>query len=243
MSTLFPQGHKGDYTLQLKEDRAYMSMAQFQCPVCGVPFQALKVRDVKLIPLRTDPDLRVHYKDIEPMYYGITSCPNCRYSAQTALFTNLLMSRKKMIRDKLAPYLPGLGQWKGEGIDTQLVFEYHYLALLTAGVGFIDHELIEAGLWLKISRLYADSGDADMERFAAGEAQKTYVDAFQKIRIQPIKFPSLNLIIGALSVKIGDTRTARDFLYKVKVDKNSTRVQKDAADDFINDIKAAEEGN
>jgi hypothetical protein len=49
------------------------------------------------------------------------------------------------------------------------------------------------------------------------------------------------LRIGLLSMKIGDVKTARDFLYKVKIDANSTRLQKDTADDAINDMKAAEE--
>jgi hypothetical protein len=79
-----------------------------------------------------------------------------------------------------------------------------------------------------------------MEAYTAGEAQKSYLAAFQKLRISPVKFPSLNLRIGMLSIKIGDVRTARDFLYKVKVDPNSTRVQKDQADDFINELKANE---
>jgi uncharacterized protein (DUF2225 family) len=205
-----------------------------------VTFRATKVRDVKLIPLRIG-ELRTQYKDIEPLYYEITSCPNCRYSAQTPLFTKLLMSRKKMIREKITPYIHSLPHWS-ETLTPDAVFERYYLALLTYSIGFGDRELLEAGLWLKLSSIYADAEDADMEMYAAGEAQKAYLAAFQNLRISPMKFPSLNLRIGILSIKIGDVRTARDFLYKVKIDGNSTRLQKDQADDFINDLKSAEEG-
>ena len=232
---LFPDGHKGGYTLPLKEDTAYMSLGSFACPVCGKPFRALKVRDVKLIPLRTG-ELRTLYKNFEPLYYEITSCPNCRYSAQTPMFDKLLGSRKNMIREKLDPYRPHFSPWS-ESMTADLVFEHHYIALLCCGAGFADRELLEAGLWLKLSNIYADAEDPAMENYAAGEAQKSYMAAFQMLRIPPVKFPSLNLRIGMLSAKIGDTRTARDFLYKVKVDPNSTRVQKDQADDIISGLK------
>ncbi|MDR0293299.1 MAG: DUF2225 domain-containing protein [Oscillospiraceae bacterium] len=236
MANLYPGGHKGDYTLNLREDPAYMSTGSFPCPVCGGSFRALKLRDVKLIPLRTG-ELRTQFKDVEPLYYEITTCPNCRYSAQTAMFDKLLTSRRKMILEKLTPYLPELMPWSESPASAGAVFERYYLALLCAGAGFADRELVEAGLWCKLSGVYADAGDAGMEAYAAGEAQKAYLTAFQNLRIQPVKFPSLNLRIGLLSVKIGDVKTARDFLYKVKLDPNSTRVQKDGADDAINELK------
>jgi hypothetical protein len=239
MESIFPGGHKGGYQLKLKEDPAYMSGGSFNCPICGVSFKALRIRDVKLIPLRVG-ELRTMYKDIEPLYYEVTSCPNCRYSAQTPMFDKLLMSRRKMMKDKLAPYTVHMAPYS-ETITPDAVFERYYLALLCYGTCFADRELMEAGIWLKLSSIYADAEDADMEAYAAGEAQKSYLAAFQTLRIPPVKFPSLNLRIGMLSLKIGDMRTARDFFYKVKIDSNSTRLQKDTADDGINEMKAAEE--
>jgi hypothetical protein len=237
--TIYPEGHKGDYKLNLKEDPAYMSMGSFQCPICNVSFKAMKIRDVKLVPVKIG-ELRTQYKGVEPLYYEITSCPNCRYSAQTPLFDKLLMSRKKMMAEKLAPYHSSLFPWKEE-MTTDCVFERFYLALLCYGTCFGDKELLEAGIWLKLSNLYSDAGDESMEAYAAGEAQKSYIAAFQRCRISPMKEPSLNLRIGLLSIKNGDTKTARDFLYKVKVSSSSTRLQKDAADDAINELKDAEE--
>ncbi|MDR1736054.1 MAG: DUF2225 domain-containing protein [Oscillospiraceae bacterium] len=238
MSNLYPDGHKGGYRLPMKEDKAYMSVGAFQCPVCKADFKALKIRDVKLIPLRIG-ELRTAFKDVEPLYYEITTCPKCFYSAQTILFDKIIFSHRKMILERLAPFLPSLSPWL-ETPNSDAVFERYYLALQCAAVGFSDHALVEAGLWLKLSNIYADAEDREMEQYAAAEAQKTYITAFQTVRIPPQKNPSLCLRAGMLSVKIGDLRTARDFLYKVKVDVNSTRVQKDAADDAINDLKAAE---
>jgi hypothetical protein len=239
MESIYPGGHKGGYHLDLKEDPAYMSQGSFTCPICGVSFKTLRIRDVKLIPLKVG-ELRTMYKGIEPLYFEITTCPNCRYSAQTPLFDKLLMSRKKMMREKLTPIAPLLAPFS-ETVTSDGVFERYYLALLCYGTCFADKELMEAGIWLKLSSIYADAKDTDMETYAAGEAQKSYLTAFQTLRISPMKFPSLNLRIGLLSMKIGDVRTARDFLYKVKIDGNSTRLQKDTADDAINDMKAAEE--
>ncbi len=238
MANLYPDGHKSGYHLPMKEDKAYMSVGAFQCPVCKTDFKALKIRDVKLIPLRVG-ELRTAFKDIEPLYYEITTCPKCRYSAQTILFDKLILSHRKMILERLAPFLPALAPWT-ETPDSSVVFERYYLALLCAEVGFSDHALIEAGLWLKLSSIYADAEDPGMELYAAKEAQKMYITAFQTIRIQPQKNPPLCLRTGLLSAKIGDVRNAREFLYKVKIDSGSTRVQKDAADDAINELKALE---
>jgi hypothetical protein len=241
MSSIFPGGHKGGYELKLKEDPAYMSTGSFHCPICGVSFKALKIRDVKLIPLKVG-ELRTMYKDIEPLYYEITSCPNCRYSAQTPMFDKLLMSRKKMIKEKLTPYVHNLPPFS-DAFTSDTVFERYYLALICYGTCFADRELMEASIWLKLSSIYSDAEDAEMSAYAAGEAQKSYLAAFQTLRISPMKFPSLNLRIGLLSIQIGDMKTARDFLYKVKIDANSTRLQKDTADDAINDLKASDEGS
>jgi uncharacterized protein (DUF2225 family) len=238
MLSIYPEGHKGGYDLKLKENPAYMLTGSFSCPLCGVSFKAFKVRDVKLIPLKVG-ELRTKYKDFEPMYYEITSCPNCRYSAQTPLYDKLSTPRKRLIKEALAPYIPYLPEFS-ETLTPDRVFERYYLALMCYGVGFGDKELLEAGLWLKLCNLYADAEDADMEAYAAGEAQKSYLAAFQKLRISPMKFPSLNLRIGMLSIRVGDNKTARDFLYKVKIDANSTRLQKDTADDALNDLKALE---
>lgn len=224
----------------MKEDKAYMSVGAFHCPVCKTDFKALKIRDVKLIPLRVG-ELRTAFKDVEPLYYEITTCPKCRYSAQTVLFDRLILSHRKMIMERLAPFLPTLAPWT-ETPDSDAVFERYYLALHCAETGFSDHALVEAGLWLKLSGIYADADDRAMELYAASEAQKMYVTAFQTIRIPPQKNPSLCLRAGLLSAKIGDERNAREFLYKVKTDVNSTRVQKDAADDAVNEMKAVKAG-
>jgi uncharacterized protein (DUF2225 family) len=239
MAGLYPEGHKGGYHLELKENPAYMSAGNFTCPVCGLAFKTLRVRDIKLIPLKVG-ELRTQYKDIEPMYFEITSCPQCRYSAQTPMFDKVSSTRKRLVKEALAPLLPELAAYS-ETLTPDAVFERFYLALQCYGIGFSDKELLEAGIWLKLSNIYSDAGDAEMEAYAAGEAQKSYLAAFTKCRIPPNKFPSLNLRIGMLSIKNGDARTAREFLYKVKVDANSTRLQKDTADDYINDLKGMED--
>jgi hypothetical protein len=235
---IYPEGHKGNYQLNLKEDPAYMTRTSVQCPICNCPFGAIKLRDVKLLPVKVG-ELRTEYKNIEPMYYEITTCPNCRYSAQTPLFNKLLMSKRKIVREKLVAHGP-FPEWD-ETLTPDSVFERYYLALICYGTCFGDKELMEAGLWLKLSNIYADAGDEAMEAYAAGESQKSYITAFQKCHISPMKFPSLNLRIGLLSIKIGDTKTARDFLYKVKIDSNSNRLQKDTADDAIEELKAMDE--
>ena len=241
MSNLYPDGHKGGYILDLKEDKTYMSLTKLHCHVCSEAFKTVRIREVKLIPVKTDRFMRVTYKDIEPLYYEVASCPKCRYTAQTAIFNNLLTSRKKLIQEALLPYLPHLLPVTEDLPDAAEVFERFYLAMICAEAGFSDHQMITAGLWLKLSRIYADCGDEDMETYAAKQAQQKYIEAYQALRLQPIKYPPLALLIGSLSYKIGDIQTARGFLLKVKTDINSTPHQKGQADDFIYEIRLEQE--
>jgi len=233
---IYPEGHKGNYKLTLKQEPTYLTTGNFKCPICAAEFKGLKVRDVKL-KLERATELRKYYKDFEPLYFEVNTCPECRYSAQTPLFDKLMASRKKMMAEKLQDLLHFLSPWTEE-LTTGDVFERFYLALLCYETCFPDKELLIAGVWLKLSSLYSDAGDEAMEAYAAGEAQKAYILAFQKCHISPMKEPSLNLRIGLLSIKNGDAKTARDFLYKVKINSNSSKLQKDAADDAINDLKA-----
>jgi uncharacterized protein (DUF2225 family) len=233
---IYPEGHKGNYKLNLKKEPAYLTTGNFKCPICGTEFKGIKVRDVKL-SLEKATELRKYYKDFEPLYYEVTTCPDCRYSAQTPLFDKLMASRKKMMAEKLEPLLPFLSPWTEE-LTSGDIFERFYLALMCYETCFPDKELLMAGIWLKLSNLYFDAEDEAMEAYAAGEAQKAYILAFQKCHISPMKESSLNLRIGLLSIKNGDAKTARDFLYKVKINSNSSKLQKDAADDAIEELKA-----
>lgn len=239
-SALFPAGHRSDYLLQLKnEDRTYLSPREMDCPLCGNHFKYLKTRAPKLMVEKNDFDLRVHYRDIEPMYYDLLTCPKCLYSALCEIFPKAMSSRRKRVEALIDPLRGDLtGLTFGLSLNTPAVFAGYYLALLCAPVCFSDHEMITAGLWLKISRIYEDCGDDAMLRYAAEKAQKAYIDAFSRLNIDPSKTAQLYLTIGALSMKIGDMASAKNFLYKAKTDKQSPPAIREKADILIEDIRA-----
>ncbi len=171
------------------------------------------------------------------MYYDMITCPQCLYSATSEMFPKMMYMNRRRINSVLEPYMGKLTLSLGKELDTQAIFAGYYLAILCARHCFPDYEIVIAGLWLKISRMYEDCKDNVMVIFSAKKAQEAYLSAYSRLDVSPDKVALLNLTIGALSHKIGDYRIARDFLYKAKIDKNAPHVLREKADLMIDEIR------
>lgn len=51
-----------------------------QCPGCGHHFTYPKIASRKIKAVARESDLRIIYSDVDPLFYGITSCPDCGLS-------------------------------------------------------------------------------------------------------------------------------------------------------------------
>jgi hypothetical protein len=167
-SSLFPSMH-GNYILPLGDNSSEVLFKDtVKCPICGHKFENLTVLASKLVQESKDADFRVRYKGVEPVYYDVTSCPNCLYSAMTDIFKNLDVTKRviESIHTVMAPYAGNIEIRTGADRDTFTVFAGYYLAVLSAPHCFFEHQRITSLLWRNLSRVYDDCGDEQMMEYA-----------------------------------------------------------------------------
>jgi uncharacterized protein len=236
--SLFPEGH-GSYQLPLSnEDRAYLMDKSYTCPICKKEFKALQIRTSRLIMESTDRDMRHRYKGIEPLYYDVVTCPDCLYSALAEMF-RCPVNPKAELRE-LQAFKSEAKFMFGTRIDTCTVFAGYYLALLCAPKCFGMHHLATAKLLLKLSRIYHDCGDKQMEEKTAKRALDAYTYFYINEETDPSQDQQLCIIIGELSLKLNDLKNARDYFFKVKNNRDGTPLLKNQAENRILDIRYIE---
>ncbi len=238
LTDIFPPGH-GSYKLEVPfGDNPYLMDKTFTCPQCGRTFKSQVVRPSRLVSIGTDPDRRVRYSGIEPLYYDIVVCPDCRYSAIADSFESAL-KRRAIVLEKLQPIMEQLDGIFDRPPGADSVFAAHFTALACAEICFQPGALMHCRLWHKLSRIYSDAGDAGMEAQAVKTAYESYMSAYQKINISARQNQSLCVIIAELALKLGDYITARNFFFKAKTDREGTPILRRHAEDRIEDIKEA----
>jgi hypothetical protein len=243
-SSLFPEGHTGNYTLPLNHNQStIICLNKTTCPLCGRKFEAHYILSSKLRRLNADDDMRVRYKDVEPLYYNIITCPNCLYSAETTQFGEASKRTADNVNAKIGPYRLGTVVQSGNERDTYTVFLGYYLALLCAPIVADNHELVVAGLWLKISRLYEDCKDKKMHMYAVRQALDSYNYVYSNLRITDSQTQQVRCLLGELYFKLGDYDAARQFLFMIKSDKDAPASLKRQAElriETIRELKKAE---
>lgn len=243
ISKLFPEKH-GSYVLPLSNSNEELIYCiKVTCPLCKHTFDNLGTMMSRLKRSSSDVDMRIRYKDAEPLYYEIVTCPNCFFSADYHSFPDVSGKFSDDVNQKVGPYKLEICIQTGRDRDTFSVFSGYYLALLCAPIIFSDYQLIIANLWLKISRLYNDCKDIEMEKYASRQALENYQYAYSNLRISEKQYQQVCYLIGELNCKLGDLEAAKNFLYIVKRHPSATDVMKRQADKRIDEIRELAKAN
>jgi uncharacterized protein (DUF2225 family)/CRP-like cAMP-binding protein len=236
--SLFPEGH-GKYQLPMgSNDRDHLFEKKMTCPICKKTFAALRVKSSNLVLEKTDSDMRSRYTGVEPLYYDVITCPHCLYSALTDSFDHPDKPGAPLPEELKA--LQGTGLMFGTAMDTDSVFAGYYLALICAPVYFSKHGFATAKLLLKLSRVYQDCGDKQMEDTTAKRALDAYMYVYLNIEVPPAQDQQLCLIIGELYLKQNDLKNARDYFFKAKINRSGTPHLHRQAEDRIDYIRTLE---
>ncbi|MDR0222020.1 MAG: DUF2225 domain-containing protein [Oscillospiraceae bacterium] len=236
-SKLFPDGH-GSYVLPLSNSNEQLVYCvKATCPLCGYTFDNLGIFMSRLRPKETDPDSRVRYKDAEPLYYEITTCPNCLFSVDFRSFADTPAKLADKINQRVGAYKLETRIQTGRDRDTFAVFAGYYLALLCAPEIYPDYQLTAGSLWHKVSRLYGDCGDANLENYAAGQSLENYRYAYLNFDISEKQTQQVCYVMGELNLKLGDVDEAKNYFYMVKTNPAVTEVMKRRADIRIDAIR------
>jgi uncharacterized protein (DUF2225 family) len=241
--SLFPSGHRlSGYHLPLTpRDAKYVYEKNIACPVCEHTFKAYALRSSRLVAERTEYDLRVRYKGVEPLYYDVVTCPKCWYSALADVFQHTGRRVRQAELDALMlPHKAEIGLNFGLIEDTATLFAGYYLALTCLPACFTEPRLLAGKLWLKLSRLYNDCGDEAMKRYAESNALAAYKAAYEKSRVPAKQMQQLCYIIGELCAAEGDADAARRYFFLAKTEKDGTQVIRRYAEDRLEKLKNAE---
>ncbi len=234
---LFPEGH-GLYSLKLCDPESpYLMTKSFTCPVCGGSFTASVVRSSKLVVTATDPDLRNYYKDIEPLYYEVVTCPHCLYSALQDVFDKP-DKKRPAIREAMEAVRNGVQIPLGPDKTTETVFAGYYLALHCAPVSFDNHRLHMGRLLYKLSRVYRDAGDEAMEKSTAGQALEHFLHVYSTTSMPQSQEQQLCINIAELYFKQNDYNNAVTFFAKAR-SLHCTPALKNHINNRIYDVRTA----
>jgi tetratricopeptide (TPR) repeat protein len=241
-STLFPQGH-GDYRFpDLPEPLpdGVVFQAKETCPICGVSFQNTMLLESKLVRRQMDPDLREHYKGIEPMHYEVYTCPQCWYSALKDQFPQAEPAQPAHLLGELVTFHTELALEFDEFRDAAAVFTSYYLALHCAPRCFVNAELQIGKLWTRLAWLYTDCGDEKMTEYAHKRALEAYEIAFQHVDLSPRGLQRLYFIQGDLLYKLQRFAEAKDKFFKAKTHRGGTEMIRNYAEDRLELIRKVE---
>lgn len=240
---LFPDGHTGNYELALtNDDNTHMCEVEYKCPVCGRKFTGLRILTTKLGAASTDDDMRRHYKDFDPTYYQVITCPHCLYSAFDNIFEAPDDTKSGFAAEIKA--LKKIVDFKfGTKPDTATVFAGYYLALFCAPRCFSRYQMIQAKLLHRLSWLYHDCKDEQMEMELTKQALEKYLKAYSELEFSPDQEQQLCMIIGELFYKLGNITEAKNFYYNAKINKQASVAMRRRADYRLDAIKEIELSN
>jgi len=237
---LFPEGHTGQYELPLtKADNTRMCEIEYTCPSCGATFTGLKILSSRLGASTSDPDTRRHYKDFDPVYYEVVTCPFCLFSTFANMFSTVEEVRADFL-ETLQRYHSCAFKFGAEP-DTTAVFAGYYLALQCAPQCFNKPQLVEASLLHKLSWLYHDCKDKKLEAAFHKQALDMYLKSYVELVMSADKEVQLCMIIGELSYEEGNLKDAKTYYYKAKMNPSAPAVLKRRASNRLEDLKDYEQ--
>ncbi len=238
--SLFPEGH-GTYELTMdNSDMVRLMEKSYVCPVCKKSFKALRVKPSQLMIERTDKDMRNRYKGVEPLYYDVTTCPHCLYSALIDMFQKPDKPNATPPQE-LKSLDPSVSQLFFAPRSSLAVFAGYYLALVCAPVYFMKHESATANLLLKLSRVYSDCNDSDMELATTQKALDAYLEVYQNLDLTPPQEQQLCIITAELYLKLGDVKHAKSYFFRAKTMEPATPRLTDQAETRLLDITLMEQ--
>lgn len=229
--SFFPPEHKAVDMDEPEKFKEVLSQREFACPHCGMKFKGFSQLSSKLRPLNGEmrADLRKKYVDFDPIWYDVTTCPSCYFSAQTMHFEKApFLSR--------AVYTNALEEAKEKVLITfeypktlKQVFTSYYLALICAD-GFESTAQIKGRLWLNLSWLYEDLKQETMLTISRKNAFNSYSTFYSVSDLDGGTSQVCHLLLGYLSGKLEHYDIALDHLYKAKTQIDGKPVYKAIAE-------------
>lgn len=239
---IFPPGHKSYPLVAPSTHEPYLFDKDTECPVCEKKFPVRMMRSSKLRLDRVDNDMRQRFEEFDPLWYSVWVCPHCLYANFNFEF--------KQVSDALKPKIIEHGKTLQGKVNLNFstprkideVFLTYYMALQTLQQSAKPEPGKFAKVWLRLSWLYSDAGDEEMYNYTTHEAYVNFKDSYFNTRRDSSveQDQRLNLLLGELSLRVGEKQEAMKFYRDAIVRKSGgNNVLNKQAEDCIAALKAS----
>ena len=214
---LLPPNH-GHYELVAKgTDSNFYYKKQVVCPICENNFTATIPRMTKLRLEKRENDLREVFKDFDPLWYAIRTCPHCLFSKYHADFDKTHHLSKKGLQPYKERALKVAGKIllpTNQVLSINEVFVNYYLALFFEEID--NTPLTMAKLYMSLSWLYQDVKDEELYEYAWNKAFNYYYQVYYKTNLAGLTSSheqQLCIVLGELYYRKGEKLEALKHFY------------------------------
>ncbi len=219
----------------------------YSCPVCGSEFTARTLHSSKAARVRRDVDLRVRYKNIDPLKYRVIECAGCGYAAFDTDFLSTSKHELAAIRQQQqqsgGKIILGGEAVIGYGKDFMLYRSALRWSMIKHAQNSERANIFLHTAWLLRGWREANAKEGPEETGpATGENELKYLKYaltyFEQARLKedyPVRGmdrPSLDYLMAALCYETGDRKNALRYLGAVFTDREANRQIKNMARDL-----------
>ena len=214
-----------------KGEKSLLYKKRYTCPICDKKITVPTVRYSGLNLIGTDEDFRPRYEELDPLKYDVVFCPNCGYANMAGKFEMLMPYQKKWIYEGVAL------KFHYENPHSEIysydeAYVHYQFALLCAMVGGAKTSE-KAWICLKMAWLIRGKYEELNPRLPVYESrmQEYKMKELEALQLALVGFSdarnsesypiagmnetTLDFLISALSIKLGDAETAAELLQKI----------------------------
>jgi uncharacterized protein len=196
---------------------------KIQCLMCKNVYTTKKIRSRFIRAIQHDTDFCSYYhpEELNPLFYYVSVCPHCGFSATEEFSTYFPPGTIETIRNKICEQWPGLDY--GSQRTFQEAVNTYKLGIYSATLKREKH-IVMAGLYMRLAWLYRTYKIIDQEerfmRLALQEYTASYSeDDFIYTHMSEIR---LLYLIGELNRRLGNDKQAILYFSKVIAKKKET---------------------
>lgn len=185
-----------------------------KCPVCDHEYQMTKVLTRRARVIKRDDDFCPYYKDLNPIFYSVSICPNCGYASFDSTRNDLTLNQKELYRLKVMP------KWQEKDLnkirDLEDAIKTYKLLLLTYKMIDAKESKI-AKACLRLAWLYRYKDEKEKEKRYLKQMIKHNELAFENEDLSDARRQELEImyILGETYRKFGEYRKAINWFSKV----------------------------